>query len=716
MGISSLFNIGNSALTASQANIATTGNNIANVNTPGYNRQYVRLEDAYALNMRPGAQGQGVNAAEVMRRFNKFLESSYLDKASTTSRWETQYNSMSSVENIFNESNRTGISTTMVSFFKGWQDMGLRPEDPATRQSLLSYADNLTLLMRQSTENLKEIQRQMDLSIKEDVTRANDLIKAIADMNKQITMSTVNGVSNPNGLMDKRDLAVRELAQIMDVSVTDNGGGDYSVRTKSGHTLVQGSDTFELQVLPPRSESNKVAGSTYGGNIRFDGLDTHEYTVEMVNGGDVGDVPPPSYRVSLDGGKAWLKGDNGQEMHFEVTDADGDGNVDPVQVKNLKISFDQTTGFTTGDRFIIMPKDGLYWIEPTRGPQNITPQVYFDGTDNNDRLMGGSLTSFFNVRDDNCGRYLDELDAMAKSLIWEVNRLHSQGSGLEYLSQIGGTYGVYPDAINQALGHPQSGLFFGNKLTSGNLQVNIYNKETGDCVNSGPLDFGAGAGIQNFDPAVHSLQDVADAINRSYPGVDAAGNPTNMIHASIQDGKLSIEANPAANPPVEFAFGTDTTGLLAGLGINTFFQGTGAANIAVNTDLHTNTNRISAGAINGANELNPGDNSVANAIGKLLTQPVSVSTPWRTTGNQSLSEYYSALVSKVGADTRTAKTNAQYNAALTADLDARQASISGVNIDEEMASLIKFQHSYTAAAKLITTADQMLQTLLGLKQ
>ena len=53
---------------------------------------------------------------------------------------------------------------------------------------------------------------------------------------------------------------------------------------------------------------------------------------------------------------------------------------------------------------------------------------------------------------------------------------------------------------------------------------------------------------------------------------------------------------------------------------------------------------------------------------------------------------------------------------MTNDLAERTASVSGVNMDEEMSNLIKYQHSYTAAAKLITTADQMLQTLLGLKQ
>ena len=52
----------------------------------------------------------------------------------------------------------------------------------------------------------------------------------------------------------------------------------------------------------------------------------------------------------------------------------------------------------------------------------------------------------------------------------------------------------------------------------------------------------------------------------------------------------------------------------------------------------------------------------------------------------------------------------------TSDLEDQVSSVTGVNLDEEMANLIKYQHSYTAAAKLITTADQMLQTLLGLKE
>ena len=706
MSINALFNIGNSALNASQANISVTGNNIANVNTEGYNRQYVRLEDAYALDSSPGTLGQGVNAAEILRRFNKYLERSYLDKSSTASRWNQQSTAMTSVENLFNEANRTGISSALNSFFKGWQDLALRPEDTASRQNVLSYADNLTLLLRQTSDNIDEIKSQMDMGIRDEVTKVNTLLTTIADLNRQITMHTVDGVNNPNSLLDKRDSAVRELAESLDVYVVDNGGGDYSVSTKAGQSLVQGTQTYEITLLGSRAESNKIAGSTYAGSVIFDGTDSHEYTVEMVQGGDMGDVPPPSFRVSLDGGKTWLRDDNGNEIHYNVTDSDGDGNMDPVQVKNLQISFTATTDFTAQDRFVITPKTGLYWVEPTRGPQNITPQIYLDGTDNTSRATGGKLTAYFNIRDDNCGRYQDELDALAQSLTWEVNRVHSQGAGLTPMTYANGSSTVL--STTAPLGTAQSGLQFADKLASGNVQFNIYNKDTGDFIQGGPLDFDAGtAGVQNFDPAVHSIQDVANAINATYAG---------QLVAVVQDGKLSVQADPAAAPPVAFAMGADSTGLMAALGINTFFQGTTAQNIAVTTEVHSDLNRISAGAVNGANEVNPGDNAAATSIGALLTQKVNISTVWKTSGNQTLSEFYSSLVSTVGADTRTAKTNSDYNKALTNDLDDRQASISGVNLDEEMAALIKFQHSYTAAAKLITTADQMLQTLLGLKQ
>ncbi len=704
MSINNLFNIGESALRAQQSNINVTGNNIANVDTPGYSRQYVQLEDAYALTTNPGAMPQGVDAVQVLRRFDQFVEVSFLDKSSIASRWQQQHTTMTSVESIFNESNRTGISDSLASFFQAWQDLALRPDDPATRQDLLSRSDDLSLLMRQSAEDLQQIREQADLAIQVDVDRANELIESIAELNQQITKSTIENVSNPNDLLDKRDTAIRELAEIIDITVQYGDGNNTTVRLASGQPLVQGQETFSLEFLGPRSESNKIADSTYTGDIIFDGEGSHEYTVEMLSGGSVGDVPPPTYRVSLDGGQTWLRNTDGTEKHFEVTDANGDGAVDPVQAHDLKISFSELDNFTAEDRFVIVPKNALYYIEPTKGPENITPQTYLDSTENQNRVAGGTLAAHFAVRDEHVGTYEDELDAVAKTLIWEVNKLHSQGSGLDHVNSFYGTESVEDSVI--PLGTAQSGLQFYDRLTTGNFQMNFYDAETDTYLEGGSIDFSTVTpGVADFDPSVHTLEDVAAAINNTHG---------TYVRAEIVDKKLQLTSTDQS---YTFSMGSDSTGLMASLGVNSFFTGTSASDLSVNMELHTDLNRIAAGYIDGSNAANPGDNArAANDIGSLLTDEVSITTPWRNVGNQSISEYYSTLVSKVGAATRTAETNAEYNTALAYDLSVQQQQISGVSLDEEMANLIQFQHAYTAAAKLITTADQMLQTLLGLKQ
>ena len=161
--------------------------------------------------------------------------------------------------------------------------------------------------------------------------------------------------------------------------------------------------------------------------------------------------------------------------------------------------------------------------------------------------------------------------------------------------------------------------------------------------------------------------------------------------------------------------GADSTGLMAALGLNTFFQGAGAADISLNPLLLKNPQYVNAHSVDGMSEGNEGDGIIAARIAQLATKDLTISTMWENS-NTSITGYYASLVGLVGSETQTAMFNNSYNTSLAEDLDTQSASISGVNLDEEMTNLIKFQHSYTAAAKLITTADQMLETILGLKQ
>lgn len=693
--LNSLLNIGKTSLQASQAWINVTGNNIANADTDGYSRQYIDQRDNYAINYRPGEMGMGVNAQQVLRYYDSFLEQSYIRQNTNSARWGEQDKMMTSLETLFNESNRTGLSSTLNDYFKAWSDLGLYPDSTAHRESLLSYADNLSDMFSNTAEQIKKLQDDMSVSIKEGVDRINEISRAIADLNRQITANTVDGVNNPNSLLDERDQLVRELSELVDIQTIDNGKGNFTVQLSTGQPLVDGTTTYDMAYMQGITQNRLVPGSGYTGEVQFEGTDGFEYTLEILDGATAGD--PKQFRVSLDGGKTWLKDEDGQELRIDITDADGDGVSDPVKVKNLTISFTDVDTLNAGDKFDIVPKEALYWIEPTRGPENVTPQVFLDGTDNGERVTGGKLAAYFNIRDDNCTRYLDELDATAKSLIWEVNRQHSQGAGLQNFDYLMGTESV--GDITQPLGSWQSMLTFSDRLEAGSIQFHFYDKTTGDYTTSATL---------NFDPATDSLEDVRDKLNAL---TDADGNK--LLTATIQDGKLNITSN---NPNQQFAMGEDSSGLMAALGLNTFFSGNSAETLAVNQMLHMNTAWVASGQVNGDHEINVGDPITAQGIGALANKDVVISTVWKTVDNQTISEFYANLVSEVGSERRLSKTNSEYHDTLTQDIFSRSQSVSGVSLDEELTNLIKYQHSYTAAAKLITTADQMLQTLLGIKQ
>lgn len=691
--VNSLLNVGSNALLVNQSAIHVTGNNIANVDTPGYSRETLLLQSSPALNLRPGQIGQGAYAKEVMRHFDYFIERSYLQKNGAQSRYQAQYGMLQSIESVFNEANSKGLASMMGSFFTAWSGLGATPDNQAVREVLVSDSQNLANVIRQTESYLSDFQSRLDTYIQQDVAKVNELLVKIAGINREIQIYDDPGRNNANTLLDQRDMMVRELSSYIDVEIVNRGSGDYTIYTKSGQTLVENITPFSLSYDGPKTSGHFAPGSTFNGTAEFSGSSPYEYTLDFVNGGAVGAA---EYRVSLDGGNTWLKDSLGNDQLFTATDSDS-----MTFVQGLGLYFDGTGNFATGDRFTVVPKSALYWVTPTNQPMNVSPQLLANGTENSNRISGGSLAGYLYVKDYEIGNYRDQLNNFAKSLIWEVNRQHSQGVGLVKNDTMFGDYRVQAPDI--ALGSFSSGLTFQDRLQEGNVTFYVFDKASGEMLPGafGPLDFGGGA---NFDPAVHTLEDVRDAINNTF-GPNLA--------ASIQDNRLVI----GSDPDVEFAVGADTSGLMAALGLNTFFSGNGSTTIAVNEAVVQDRNKICAGLINGGFEGNVGDNDTAKAIANLASKNVNIPPTGLNKGTStSLAGYYGVLVGKVGSDTADAKFNWSYNKTLAQDLDVRQSEISGVNLDEELTVLIKFQNSYKAAAKLITTADQMYQTLLGLKQ
>ena len=694
-GINSILNIGQGALFAEQAAIHVTGNNIANVNTAGYSRQAVRFEDRGYIDYVPGQIGLGTRAAEVIRYFDEFIEKAYVGKNGSASRWETQYDMLLHVDGLFNESNSTGLSQLFSSFLNEWSDLSARPEDIPSREALLASAQSVANIIRQEQQYMRNLETSTDELIRQDVDKVNLLLEKIADLNKQIKQHDDPGQNNANTLLDERDILIRELSNHIDVNLLDRGHGDCTIMTAAGHTLVDNETAFKLEFQGPKADKYPLVAGTNLPDIQAHGGSYNEYTVEVVTGGAVDGGA--QFRVSLDGGRTWLADEQGNELHFDCQSSD---NV--VDVMGLGISF-AAGNLVAGDKYVVTPKSAVYWVTPTSDPLNISPQIFADGSENSRRMTGGSLAGYLAFRDYDIGRYQETLNNFAQSMIWEVNRLHSQGVGLDKNYTMQGEYRVQD--ISTALGADDSGLEFNKRLQAGNVTFYIYDAVSGEMVPGafGQLDFGGG---DNFDPAVHTLEDVANAINTS-PATSA------YLTATITNNQLSITANAG----YQFAVGDDTAGLMAGLGLNTFFSGDSSTNIGVNAAIVQDLRKICAGAINGGYEGNEGDNAISKAIASLATKQVDIpGTSFSKGYTGTLSGYYSSLVSKVGTDTATARFNGTFQRTMANDLDDRQQALSGVNLDEEMSNLIKFQNSYKAAAKLISTADQMFQTLLGLKQ
>ena len=706
-GASSILDMGRWALFASQVQLQVTGENIANVNTEGYSRRSVVLEEGPYINYSPGQLGTGVQAREVVRNFDEMVETMYLEQGSLRDKWGELWEQLKSVENLLNESTGYGVSNTLSQYFTSWNEVSQRPDNFGARQSVVNDAATLVSTLSQVDTDLALMQQRINSTVAAQAEEANNLMEEIAELNREIQINHVEGQNNANALFDERARKVRDLSELMDVTTIDNGAGEFTILTKAGHTLVDGVSHYELEFLSARQVEDLRPDSTFQGGLYFDGTDDFEYTVEfLASGSGTGAGPVASdstaaqFRVSLDGGVTWLTDENGSERRFSARDFDSRVNVEGLQIWFGSTSNAKGTpsgNFVEGDRFIISPRQGLYWKENTSSSVEITPQLHFNGEENDQRLTGGSLAALLTFRDNYVGRYREKLENLTEGIVWETNRRHSQGAGLQTFTTVEGTYQV--DDMTKALGSDSTGLVFGDRLQSGSSIIYVYNANTGLLASSASLDFGSGA---IFDPNTNSLEDVRDAYNNTFAG---------SLTASIVNNKLLVEAQEGYS----FAFGTDSAGLNAALGINTFFRGSKPDDLLVNEKVSGDLDYLASGHVNGAGELNPGDNTTALSMFQLRDVDITISSVVEGATETTLLDYYNGLVGNVGTDTNRAEFNQNFFNTLATDLNERQQQVSGVNLDEEMSNLVKFQASYTAAAKLITTADQMLQTVLSLK-
>ena len=304
-------------------------------------------------------------------------------------------------------------------------------------------------------------------------------------------------------------------------------------------------------------------------------------------------------------------------------------------------------------------------------------------------IKGGKMGGWIDMRDNVIPEYKGKLDDLAGSIIAAVNGVHSQGVGLEGMTSVTGAY----KATDPGSALQSSGLEYQDQIESGNFSFWVYDS-TGQLVDLGGPN---GSLAVSVDPASTTMGNIQSALN----GV-AGGNITADV---TTDGRLEIQGLNGYS----FAFSGDTSNALAALGINTFFTGTGAGSMAVNSQLEDNKDLIAAGKVGSSGEIASGDNS--NALDMADLQYQDIAALGDTLGN-----YLAGMEGSIGIDSQSVSRSNSYNETMVNNLKQQRDNVSAVSIDEEMTDVIKYQQAYAAAAKLISIADQMYQTLLDTKQ
>jgi len=271
----------------------------------------------------------------------------------------------------------------------------------------------------------------------------------------------------------------------------------------------------------------------------------------------------------------------------------------------------------------------------------------------------------------------DSVNSLASNLISAVNNIYSSGQGSEGYSTVTGSNAVLDPT--QPLSSSASGLSF--PVNAGSFTLTQTNSASGQPTQT--------TIYVNQNTTLTSLVNNLNGIS----GIQASVN---------NNGQLTIQST---DPDVTFSFSNDSSGVLSALGINTFFTGSNASSIGVNSQVASNPSLLASSSVDSASgTVVAGGN--ANAIGNLVNTPLS------SLNGASIGDSYDSLIETIGSAAASATNNASTASTVQQSLQAQEQTLSGVSTDQEALNMIVEQRSYESAAEFISTINTMMQTLL----
>jgi len=675
-----LINIGLTGILGQQAALNTTGNNITNANTPGYSRQEVQFETQSAQRTGAGSIGTGVSITNIRRLANEYLTQQVREDSSLFGEQEALNSELSRLDNLLGGES-TGLSNALNNFFASLQNAAEDPASLPQRQLVLSEAQQVVnrfeALNQEFIQQRESVKTQMEQGVKD----ANTLLKSIAELNLAISESP--GLAQgrePNELLDKRDEKLRELSELVNISVVQAEGSQVNVSLRNGQALVVGDKAAQLGTRDNAEDpttleftlttggrtvnvDSQVNGGKLGGLRRFESEAlqpafaelgrvaialsetlNYQHEIGMDLEGDLGGLFFSDINSqAAQRGRVIANTNNGAPRDAQLAVEIIESSQLPAGSWSLRFGGD-------GRNFEVVDRATGEVVNQGRLPDPVQSEISMPGF--NIRVEGGT----FNAGD---SFLIEPTRNAAANIGLEVNREED----LAFASPVraeGSANNTGDATINQGkmldVRDPFTNSLLGNFRQDGQLDP--------------PLD------IQFRDDGGQLVYDIVDADSGTVlQAGDASAVPPVNVFQPGQSNKLFTE-DPRS--PDYFGFQ---------------FEISGNPRAGDSFGINYNTNGVS-------------DNRNAEFLAGLGTENTL------NNGSQSFAEGYAGLVEAVGVKTRQSQLDKDAGSTLLEQSTNQRESVSGVNLDEEAGKLIQYQAAYNASAQVVSVAQDLFNTLL----
>jgi flagellar hook-associated protein 1 FlgK len=317
----------------------------------------------------------------------------------------------------------------------------------------------------------------------------------------------------------------------------------------------------------------------------------------------------------------------------------------------------------------------------------VRTSVRFADTNQQVSIRAGRLAGLIISRDQYAYGQIAALDELAAGLIREVNRIHVDGQGLAGFDTLVGAQDVLQTDV--PLDSDEAGLT--DRPRSGSFFIVVTEEATGT-----PVAFRIDVDLDG-SPAGTTLQSLVDDINAQVNGLTASVTSDDRIALTADDGFTFTLGHDGQQPRA------DTSGVLAALGLNTFFTGSDAGSIGVNDVLQANSAFLAAAQV-----FLSGDGSNAGRLAALDGEPV------QSLRGRSITDVHNTIVTSVAVTASGVNGDSEAADTILSALRTQRENVSGVNLDEEAISLLKYERAFQGAARFVRTVDDLLAELVSL--